>query len=464
MVVAALVAILTVAAAVEAPARSNPSSGPPAPTIVLILTDDQRADLLARMPWVQSDLVAHGTTFRNAFVVNPLCCPSRASILTGNYSHTTGVYANNGRYGGYRAFHNDGDEGSTIATWLDDAGWRTALIGKYLNGYGDRTTEVPPGWDRWVTFSVVNGHYYDYQLNIDGRLVDYGSDPQDYSTDVLAGYAVDEIAKTPRDEPLFLYVAPFSPHAPYVPAPRDADLSVEPTTLPPSFNEGAIEDKPPYVRERPHVDPADAQDRYANWVRMLASADEAVHSIVDALRESGRLADAMIVLTSDNGMLNGEHRLTGKLAPYEESIRVPLVIRDDGMAATAPAGSPALALNIDLAPTFASFAGVDPPATEGRSLLPVLDGSLGPWRDSFLVEHLYRGGIASDPPTYCAMRTRRWMFVHYADGFEELYDLRTDPYELRNVAGASSFGAVRDDARKATRRLCRPRPPGMPAF
>jgi N-acetylglucosamine-6-sulfatase len=434
-----------------------------APAIVLIVTDDQRADTVGRMPNVQRLLVDRGTLFSNAFVTNPLCCPSRASILTGDYSHTTGVYSNSGPHGGYGAFHEGGAEDSTIATWLEDEGWRTALIGKYLNHYG-RTTTIPPGWDHWVAFSLINGRYVNYDLNVDGALVTYGSTDADYSTDVLARYAVETIRDTDVDEPLFLYFAPYSPHAPYQPAPRDADMAVAPPELPPSFDERNVSDKPSYVQSRPNRRRETAERKYEDWVRMLGAVDDAVADIVEALKDSGRLRESMIVYTSDNGMLNGEHRLTGKLAPYEESINVPMVVRYDPLAPEAPSTADEPVLNIDLAPSFADAADVSAGATDGRSFVPLLRSSRRPWRKTFLVEHLHTGRLDVDPPPYCAGRSTRWKFVRYADGFEELYDLRRDPYEMRNVAGVRAFADELTTMRNRTRTLCDPLPPGMPRF
>ena len=168
------------------------------PNVVLVLTDDQRWDTLNVMPTVQRQLVDRGVTFENAVVVNPVCCPSRASTLTGRYSHSTGVYNNGGPYGGWPSFRTR--EGSTIATWLRSGGYRTGFFGKYLNNYGTRF--VPPGWSRWVAFAPPNvENYYTYRLNIDGSMVDYGSDPGDYSTDVLAAKATDFIDRTAAPAP-----------------------------------------------------------------------------------------------------------------------------------------------------------------------------------------------------------------------------------------------------------------------
>jgi arylsulfatase A-like enzyme len=201
----------------------------------------------------------------------------------------------------------------------------------------------------------------------------------------------------------------------------------------------------------------------------LGAVDDAVHDVIGALRTAGRLQNTMIAFTSDNGMAFGEHRWTSKLVPYEESIRVPLVIRWDGVV-SAGALDPHLVANVDLAPTFAQAAEAPAPATDGRSLLPVLSGDAVGWRRVLLLEHLllegrsrsYRG-IGPGPPSYCGVRSRHRLFVHYASGFEEYYDLRVDPYELRNAIGEPSGGWVKR-LRGETRRLCQPLPPGMRPF
>src|SRR3990170_6725693 len=209
--VAGLLAVL-VGLALAPPPASAQTTAPP--SIVLVVTDDQRWDTLWAMPSVEADLVDNGVVFSNGFVVNPLCCPSRASILTGRYSHGTGVYTNTSPDGGFSLF----DDDSTVATWLDAAGYRTALVGKYLNGYDGVT--IPPGWDHWVAFSGNQGSYYDYSLNVDGALEPHGSAPEDYSTDVLATHAESFILGVPAEEPVLLYMTPYAPHGPATAATR----------------------------------------------------------------------------------------------------------------------------------------------------------------------------------------------------------------------------------------------------
>jgi len=381
------------------------------PNIVLILADDQRWDTLDAMPEVRSKFVDLGVTFTNSFVVNPECCPSRASILTGQYSHTTGVYKNEPPNGGFRSFR----DADTIATRLHGARYSTALIGKYLNGYA-KAGYVPPGWDRWVAFTTSgqgagDGDYYDYDLSVDGRAVSHGRRPKDYSTDVLADDAVSFVQGADPTRPLFLYFAPKAPHEPPVPAPRhEIAFSDLPPWRPPSYNEADVSDKPGYVRGRPPLGPVRRAGldtlRIAQY-RTLLAVDQAVGRIVDALDGAGRLTNTLLVYASDNGFLWGEHRLLRKLVPYEESIRVPLVIRYDAKIPLTRTDDH-LVLNTDWAPTFAEAAGVRLSNPEGASLLPLLSAvsSAGlRWRGDFLVEHLQSWDAV---PSYCAVRGESW--------------------------------------------------------
>jgi N-acetylglucosamine-6-sulfatase len=416
------------------------------PNIILIVTDDQRWDTVSYMPTVQSKLVARGITFANGFVTNPLCCPSRASILTGSYSHRTRVYRNRDLLGGFASFRDE----STLATWLDAAGYATALIGKYLNGYPG--SYVPPGWDRWVALRPSG--YYRYGFDRDGE--DFPlTDRATYSTDFLAQEAVSFIS-TARG-PFFLYFAPYGPHPPAIPAARHSSAFADlPPWRPPSYNERDVADKPPWVRAVPRWDAARRQsvDTFRrNQLQSLLAVDEAVASILQALAARGGLANTLIVFVSDNGFLWGEHRQWAKWFPYEESARVPFVVRYDALISSARTETRA-ALGIDLAPTFAEVAGVAAPGSEGRSLLSILAGNDVVWRPSFLVETL--NGY---PPTYCALRSRRYSFITYRTGMRELYDMAVDPYQLRNIAATATGRTIVKRLVQPLARLCNPPPP-----
>jgi N-acetylglucosamine-6-sulfatase len=455
---AALAALLFLA-----PAPGGSVSGavpPPSPqNIVLILTDDQRWDAMNHMPYTNSVLTAHGVKFTNAFVVNPLCCPSRASILTGEYSHSTHVYSNSPT-GGFGSF----DDRSTVATWLHAAGYRTALIGKYLNGYcAAQTAYIPPGWDRWVAYTTDcgQGTYFNYTVSSNGTPLSYGSTAAAYSTDVFAADAAAFIRGTPAGTPLFLYFAPKAPHYPAVPAPRDATaFSGMPPRRPPSYNEADVSDKPAWVRGLPLITPADEASNDAfrvNQYRSLLGVDDAVRTIVSALSATGRLRNTMIVFMSDNGIEWGEHRWRGKNVPYDESVRVPMVVRDDRLGIP-PRTDSHLVLNVDLARTFADAAHTEAPGAEGLDLLPLLRAPALPWRTDFLIEHKQEGNVVT---SFCAVRSGRYAYVEYATGEEELYDLHADPFELRNVAASPAYAAVLANRRARVHALCSPPPPGM---
>jgi N-acetylglucosamine-6-sulfatase len=433
-----------------------PGTSEDPPNIVLILTDDQRWDTLAEMPTVGRELVGHGISFERGYVSNPLCCPSRASILTGRYSHSNGVYTNqNGQpYGGFLAF----DDRSTVATWLDEAGYRTAMLGKYFNGY--EGSYVPPGWDRWFA-TYVDGAFYDYQATDDGVVRTYGSDPADYGTTVLASEATRFIESTPADTPLFLYFAPHAPHEPAVPAPGDRRAYDDvPAWRPPNYDEADVSDKPDYIRDQPRLDAvmaAQIDEFRRSQLGSLMAIDRAVGTIVDSLTQTGRLENTLIVFTSDNGMLWGEHRWSTKLVPYEESIHMPFVVRFDATIPS-PRIDERLVLNIDLAPTFADLADVSTRSAEGRSLVPLFVDESRPWRTDFLLEHMQHstGGV----PTYCGVHSGRYVYVRYRTGEEELYDLVRDPAQMANAVSRDRYTPIRQELRQRLRELCDPAPPG----
>ena len=425
------------AAAAKNPRRSVVGQADDRPNVLLIVTDDQRWDTLWAMPNVQHLLVRKGVTFRNGFVVNSLCCPSRATILTGDYSHTTGVYRQISPYGAFASF----DDSSTLATWLHEAGYTTALFGKYIDAYEAAALDgyVPPGWDHWEAFA--HSQYYNYGLSIDGEVRTFGEEPADYATKVLGADAESFIRST-TGGPLFVVYAPPAPHDPAPPEPRDEsrfqDLG---PWRPPSWNETDMSDKPDYVQQFRDLteEHQAAIDRLrTDQYRTLLSVDREVASLVSALHATGRIHDTLIVYLSDNGLLWGEHRWDRKEVPYEESIRIPIIVRYDRLF-TGAASVDALALNLDVAPTIADAAGLEP-ITDGRSLLPLVAGETPPdWRHEFLVEHM-KG--MNPVPTYCAVRTEDHLYVRYSTHEAELYDLGAYPFELDNRAGDPAMRSV----------------------
>jgi arylsulfatase A-like enzyme len=456
LVVALLCLGLSGAGAAPSPSAAAKKHGNK-PNIVLILTDDQRWDTLWAMPHVRRLIVRHGLRFDQAFVVNPLCCPSRTSILTGQYSHGTDVYRNSPPHGGYETFR----DSSTLATWLHRAGYRTALIGKYLNGY--LGTTIPPGWDRWFAFTG-NPSYYHYHVADQRRQESYQDDHADYSTAEFSRQAVSFIQQTRR--PFFLYFAPYAPHQPALPGFRDvrAFSKLRPYR-PPSYDEDDVGDKPAWVQAikpmgkftRKFIDRARRKE-----YRSLRAVDRAVERIVETLQDKGQLRKTMLVFMSDNGLMWGEHRVAlSKAVPYDESIRVPMVIRYDPLTHATRADGKHLVLNIDLAPTFAALAGVSAPGADGRNLLPLLRSRSAAWRSDFLIEHLQEG--SKIPPTYCAIRSNGYAYVHYFDSLEnELYDVKQDPYELDNIAGDPAAAPVVAQMQARLQELCNPTPPRKP--
>ena len=456
---------LVVTACAGATARAAVSAAAP-PNIVLILSDDQRWDTLWGMPTVEEALASNGVTFANSFVVNPLCCPSRASLLTGRYSHSTGVYLNRAPHGGFASFK----DRQTVATVLHAAGYQTALVGKYLNDYGARPEDsgyVPPGWDQWAVF-LGGPRYFDYRLAENGNVVRFGHRASDYSTTVLARKAVEFVRNA--HGPFFLLFAPYAPHEPATPPPGYEDAFAHFSWWrPPSFNEHDLSDKPAYIRRLGPLTKRQVE-RAVNFRREQLEAalavDDAVRSLLKALEQRGLLDTTFIAYTSDNGVAWGEHPLIAarKLVPYEEPIRVPLVIRYDPLVHEQPSQDGHLVLNIDLAPTLAAVAGTRIPGGEGRSLLPLLRSHRPvPWRSDFLIEHI-AGPPQRDVPTYCAVRTERYKYVLYQTGEQELYDLLRDPHELDNIATHPSASPIADHLRQRLALLCRPRPPAYTAL
>jgi arylsulfatase A-like enzyme len=310
------------------------------------------------MPKLKSLITDQGETFTNYFVSESLCCPSRATTLRGQYPHNTEIVGNVMPTGGFRKFFQLGEEKSTVAVWLQDTGYRTMLVGKYLNGYSLKTDPlyIPPGWSEW--YSPMKGDpysEYNYTLNENGQQVAYGHQPKDYGTDVYVGKTVDFIQRSAQDGKLFfIYLAPYAPHADYTPAPRHANLFADlkaPRT--PNYNEADVSDKPAYIRNRPLLTQTqqDLIDKdYRKRVQSLQAIDEGIEAIVNTLKANGQLDNTYIFFTSDNGYHLGNHRqLVGKVSPYEEEMRVTMIVRGPGV----PAGVTLehLTGNVDLAPT-----------------------------------------------------------------------------------------------------------------
>jgi N-acetylglucosamine-6-sulfatase len=450
--------------------RWGPNPQPLRPNILFILDDDQRWDTTDAthspmgafiMPRTRAELADHGVEFPQAFMTTPLCCPSRSSILKGQFAHRTGVYKNGGTNGGADDF----DDSSCLPVWLQAAGYRTSLIGKYLNGYGalwNHMTQppyVPPGWNVWQGLRKVS-YFNEIFVEPDGmggyHEVQYGSAETDYVTDVMREKAKAFITESVGlGQPFFLYLAFKAPHLPQIPAPRhDGKFQGITPWRPPSWNEADVSDKPTWVQNTPLMTPAEQADLdqiRIDQLEMVQAVDEAIGGsttygitgIMETLRNLGVADNTIVVFFSDNGWQWGEHRMRAKNKPYEESIRSPMLVYYPKLAPL-PRKDSHFALNVDLAPTFAELAGAGVPIVEsGMSLVRVIDGTQATWRTDLLTE----GWPATHP--WATVREAQWKYTEIPvtpgdpnTAFEkELYDLVNDPYELTNVASDPAHAA-----------------------
>jgi N-acetylglucosamine-6-sulfatase len=489
----------------SADAQAPAAGGGARPNVVLITTDDQTAASLRVMKRTRALIGERGAGFDNYAASFPLCCPARTTWITGQYSHNHGVIDNRPDAGG--GYENLREPGRVLPVWLAAAGYDTALAGKWIHNYP--SLEPPPGWDRWWGLVPATAtSYYEYDLaDSAGGLTHYGSADADYQTDVLTTeYAVPYIREHASDpDPFFLHLSYTAPHwgvgkadragkrcanpkpfsfdtARAKPAPRHADaFRKRRLPMPPSFDEADLADKPRLVRkEAPisHTQRRDLARRYRCELASLLAVDEGVEQIDAALRESDLEADTYVIFTSDNGYMHGEHRiLSGKVQPYEEVLRLPMLIRGPGIAAGTTVGDPVV--DADLVPTILEMTGAgQPPGLErpvdGRSLLAPLRGDAHPTR-AVLTE-------AKRPPrpaaggavarSFVGVRTRRYVYIEHdrlrvgsvADGLgarigdgepvdRELYDLRRDPYELESEDSTRRYAAPRGALARALAQL-----------
>lgn len=465
---------LLVPAAAALAALSMPAAAQK-PNILYILVDDMEHELYQYMPKTKRLIEEQGVLFDQNFTSLSLCCPSRTTTLRGQYSHNTGIFTNVWPTGGFAKFHADGLENSTVATWLQRGGYRTGLIGKYLNGYPNSEVGplyIPPGWNYWWSPNGGTPYaQYNYSVNFNGRTVSYGNTAPDHFNDVATAQAVTflrESANDPAKKPFFLFFTPTLPHAPATPPKRYKNMLLD-VKLPrkPSFNEADISDKPRWLRKLPLLtedEIARMQTLYVKRRQSMLALDDMVETLVNELQASGQLANTYVFFSSDNGWHQGEHRLpAGKSRLYEEDIRVPLSVRGPGI----PAGRVIrkLSANVDLAPTFAALGGVAAPDfVDGRSLVPLFKGPApATWRQALLLEshtglageasELASAGATTEPGllepddmnansaalapapahVYRGLRTAFGStFALFDIGDAEYYDLYLDPYQLQN--------------------------------
>lgn len=450
-----------------------------APNVVVIMADDMRRDELRWMPAVRRLIADRGVTFMNSFAPYPLCCPSRASFMKGQYAHNHGVLGNFGRFG-FRSFK----DRSTIATDLRRAGYATVFLGKYLNGYGEQRAPdgsggsrryVPPGWTSWLGAPEVHragaltGSPYNYRqttLNLNGTLVPHEGK---YQTKVFGALSASIIRRrAAAAKPFFFWASYVAPHF-GKPTERD-DLGRTPAvtrwirnkfddqiTSPGSAGEADVSDKPGFIQSLRDLPPeriAAITEHYRQRAEALRLLDHQVERTVAVLRRTGELSNTYVIFTSDNGYLLGEHRVGGKILPYEESLRVPLLIRGPGIPAGVDRADPAL--TIDLAPTIMQAArATTSRVIDGRSLLPIARHGDQGWRRAVLTEtgplrqlDPWMRNATTDPAPKAGrfglgLRTPGYLYVRWASNEFELYDLASDPKQLVNVADDPSYEAVR---------------------
>lgn len=464
-VLAAVAALLVVLGGGAEPADSAASPATQEkPNVIIVMSDDQTVEEMRFMPATERLIGGAGATFNNSVTNWPLCCPARATFLTGQYAHNHGVLGNAPPQGGFSEL----DINRTLPVWLQRAGYWTGYIGKFLNGYEGSDVGIPPGWSDWHG-SKLTYWFYGYKLLEAGQVVTYGStdedpdvpaDPGSYSTDVFTDKAVDAIAaQAPSDQPFFLSVNYLAPHegAPNggrcggaaKPAVRHSGLlDDEPLPQPPSLNEADVSDKPRQIRKLEPLTPEQIERTttvYRCRAESLLAIDEGVERIVEQLRDSGELRDTIVVYTSDNGFFHGEHRLSGgKNRVYEEAVRVPLLIRGPGVPRGVEVDD--VVVNADLAPTIVDLGGGKsglPP--DGRSLLPFVKHPERMHGREILIEQDTPEKANGNPrgTEYQAIRTNRYKFVRYWDDQVELYDLLADPYELDNLKNDPAYEEVR---------------------
>jgi len=480
------------------------------PNIVVIMADDMREDELQYMPRTRALLGLQGTRFVNSFSPHPQCCPARASFVTGQYTHNHQVWSNRGLYGGFQAL----DDTDTMPVALHRAGYTTAFAGKYLNGYGirpfpdgsDSRTYIPPGWSDWRASVRGIYRYFNPTLNVNGTL---RSTPRWYQTRMFGAEVEDMIGRSARSpRPFFLWAAYVAPHvgtpeevddpeaverdgggrngflSPAVPAGVRGMFDETITRAPGADGEADVGDKPYFISKLPPTT-ATEQNAMAEVSRQRAESlevlDQEVENTVVALDRAGELDDTVVIFTADNGYFLGEHRIRqGKLLPYDPALRVPLLVRGPGIPTGEERTDPVT--TIDFAPTFLQLAGIAPdPDMDGLSFLDP-DASDDPTADTGWVRAIMtqtgprtaadttadgRLPPGADPVRFTeGVRTERYLYVEHATGERELYDLRRDPDQFRNVidrpVGApvvAELAALLDELRVCRGQSCRARIP-----
>ena len=405
--------------------------------MLVVMTDDQRFDSLDKMPNI-ADLASQGVRFTNAYVPTPLCAPSRASIYSGGYlSQNTGVLDNQRPNGGVRVFNDK----INLGTVLQSVGYRTFFIGKWVNEYENLKTYIPPGWDRFIgrhSYATTTDWYaFKYTIGSSNELSSTGQivGAQQYTAYYERDRVLEFLDTNPANQPFFIFWSPTAPHTPATPANEDADEFSEYSYRGRGYGETDLSDKPSWVRN----DSSAGSDGFVrDQLRSLQSVDRSFAAIVDKLRAKGQLDNTLIVFSSDNGYLWGEHRLQGKKGAYEETAKVPFFVVMPGVA---PRVETALVSpSLDLGPTLYALAGV-PRTTDGKSLVSLIHTPGQQVRSEMFLES--NATFAAGNAIWAGVRRDRWKYIKYWTGEEELYDLSSDPYELQSRHGDATLATLK---------------------
>jgi N-acetylglucosamine-6-sulfatase len=448
-IVAAITAMAAGLGAFLAPAAGTAQDA--RPNIVLITTDDMTDYELRWMPQTSKLLREPGFEFTDFLSPHPLCCPARAELLTGQYAQNNGVYSNKGPGGG-NALR---DPDNNVGRWLQDAGYQTAFVGKFLNHFDHRAVA---GWDHFNYSKSGTYAPYDFEYAEEAEPI-----LGEYTADYIGRKTIDYATEFGDNGPFFIWASQVAPHGmnvdgrwvPPVPADRHASLfpsAMPPSIAKPSFNEQSVADKPRHMRSGP-VSRRKMIENFRSRIRSLQAVDDQVGALVATLKEAGELDNTVIIFTSDNGYLLGEHRLTGKNVLYEEALQVPMLLTGPGIPAGATQRT---ATMVDVAPTIAALAGVVPQRLQdGTSMLSAMNG--GPGHDRVLIQ---AGGETKEPGwLFRGIRDARWTYAEHYTGAAELYDRSADPYQLNNLSGkkrkvSARFAAILDSMRNCSGLSC----------
>ena len=440
-------------AAIASPITDTTADGEDTrPNVVLILTDDQTTYDLDWMPYTKRLIGDHGVTYKNFLSPHPLCCPARAELLTGQYAQNNGVHHNTGPWGGWEAFEAF-DPGKNIGLWMQQAGYNTAFVGKFLNGY-DGTGVPVPGWD--VFDPTLRGTYSPYGITMgnNGHPVRFDDV---YTTDLVSRRTLHDIREFAKeDEPFFVFSSQIAPHGmnvggrwvPPVPAPRHRELFANaraPSFSDPAYDERNLSDKYPGYRVHSGATRVETARNFRRRIQSLQSVDEAVRDTVRNLRRLGELDDTVILFTTDNGYLLGEHDHYGKNTPWEQALRIPMTVRGPGFAENV-VRKQTMTL-VDIAPTILDMGGAVATAPQdGRSLLATAADGSAPGYETNLIQ----GGASDRPWRFRGVRTRRYTYAEFDNGFVEMYDRKKDPHELRSVAGRAEYAEIQQELQRRT--------------